>query len=40
MKSLKDSKFNEKTGLVKCDFNVSLDEKGIIVDDFRIDSSI
>jgi 3-phosphoglycerate kinase len=40
MKFLKDSQFNQKTVLVRCDFNVSINENGTIIDDFRIDSSI
>jgi len=40
MKFLKDSQFNQKTVLVRCDFNVSINKNGTIIDDFRIDSSI
>lgn len=36
MKTLKDFDFKNKRVLVRCDFNVSLDEKGKILDDFRI----
>ncbi len=40
MRSLKDGNFNEKTVLLRCDFNISLDKKGELSDDFRINSSI
>jgi len=40
MKSLKDADFDKKTVLLRCDFNVSLNKEGAIVDDFRIVSSI
>jgi 3-phosphoglycerate kinase len=36
MKTLKDFSVNNKRVLVRCDFNVPLDEKGNISDDFRI----
>jgi 3-phosphoglycerate kinase len=36
MKNLKDFSVNGKRILVRCDFNVPLDEKGNILDDFRI----
>jgi len=40
MKTLKDFKVKNKRVLVRCDFNVPLDEKGNIEDDFRIKQSI
>ncbi len=40
MKLLKNYKFRGKTVLVRCDFNVSFDEKGVIYDDFRIRSAL
>lgn len=40
MKNLKEIDFNEKTALIRCDFNVPIDEKGEILDDFRIRESI
>lgn len=36
MKNLKDFDFNNKKVLVRCDFNVPLDKRGKILDDFRI----
>jgi len=40
MKTLKDFDFGGKKVLVRCDFNVPLDEKGNILDDFRIRQTI
>jgi phosphoglycerate kinase len=40
MKTLKDFDFKNKRVLVRCDFNVPLDEKGKILDDFRIRQTI
>ena len=40
MKTLKDFNFKNKRVLVRCDFNVPLDEKGNILDDFRIRQTI
>jgi len=40
MKTLKDFNFKNKRVLVRCDFNVPLDNKGNILDDFRIKQSI
>jgi len=40
MKTLKDFDFKNKRVLVRCDFNVSLDEKGNILEDFRIKQTI
>ena len=40
MKTLKDFNFKGKRVLVRCDFNVPLDEKGNILDDFRIRATI
>lgn len=40
MKTLKDFNFKNKRVLVRCDFNVSLDEKGRVLDDFRIKATI
>ncbi len=40
MRSLKDAKVKNKRVLVRCDFNVPLDEKGQITDDFRIRSTL
>ena len=40
MKTLKDFNFKEKKVLVRCDFNVPLNEKGDILDDFRIKKTI
>ena len=40
MKTLKDFNFKNKRVLVRCDFNVPLDERGNILDDFRIKQSI
>jgi len=40
MKTLKDFNFKNKRVLVRCDFNVPLDEKGSILDDFRIRQTI
>jgi len=39
-KTLKDLSFDNKKVLVRCDFNVPLDEKGNITDDIRIVSSL
>ena len=39
-KTLKDFDFKNKRVLVRCDFNVPLDEKGKILNDFRIEKSI
>lgn len=36
MKNLKDGDFKNKRVLVRCDFNVALDEKGGVADDFRV----
>ena len=36
MKTLNEGKFKNKIVLVRCDFNVALDDKGRVVDDFRI----
>lgn len=40
MKNLRDFNFKGKRVLVRCDFNVPLDNKGNILDDFRIEKSI
>ena len=40
MKTLKDFEFKNKRVLVRCDFNVPLDEQGNILDDFRIKMTI
>lgn len=40
MKTLKDFDYKNKRVLVRCDFNVSLDEKGRVLDDFRIKETI
>lgn len=40
MRSLKDAKVKNKRVLVRCDFNVPLDDKGEIADDFRIRSTL
>ncbi|MBU0476514.1 phosphoglycerate kinase [Patescibacteria group bacterium] len=40
MKTLKDFNFNNKRVLVRCDFNVSLNKKGNILDDFRIKKTL
>jgi 3-phosphoglycerate kinase len=40
MKKLEDFAVNNKRVLVRCDFNVPLDEKGNILDDFRIVQSM
>jgi len=40
MKTLKDFDFKNKRVLVRCDFNVPLDEKGQILDDFRIKETL
>jgi phosphoglycerate kinase len=40
MKTLKDFSVTNKRILVRCDFNVPLDEKGNILDDFRIKKTI
>jgi 3-phosphoglycerate kinase len=40
MKQLTDFNFNEKTVLVRCDFNVSFSEKNEISDDYRIEAPI
>ena len=36
MKTLNEGEFKNKKVLVRCDFNVALDEKGAAIDDFRI----
>jgi len=36
MKSLKEGNFANKRVLVRCDFNVAIDDSGKITDDFRI----
>ena len=36
MKFLKDIEVSNKRVLVRCDFNVPLDEEGNVADDFRI----
>lgn len=40
MKTLSDFNVNNKRVLVRCDFNVPLDEKGNILDDFRIKQTL
>ncbi|PIW91156.1 MAG: phosphoglycerate kinase, partial [Candidatus Nealsonbacteria bacterium CG_4_8_14_3_um_filter_39_7] len=40
MKDLKSFNFQGKRVLVRCDFNVPLDEEGVILDDFRIRKTI
>jgi phosphoglycerate kinase len=40
MKTLEDFNFENKRVLVRCDFNVPLDEKGNILNDFRIKETI
>lgn len=40
MKTLKDFSFKGKRVLVRCDFNVPLDQEGNILDDFRIKETI
>lgn len=40
MRTLKDFNFSGKRVLVRCDFNVPLDERGIVLDDFRIKKTI
>jgi len=40
MKTLRDFNLKNKRVLVRCDFNVPLDEKGNILDDFRIKQSL
>jgi 3-phosphoglycerate kinase len=40
MKTLKEFDFQNKRVLVRCDFNVPLDEKGNILDDFKIKKTI
>ncbi len=40
MRTLKNFDFKEKRVLVRCDFNVPLDDKGNILDDFRIKETI
>jgi len=40
MKTLKDFSVVDKRVLVRCDFNVPLDEKGNILDDFRIQKAL
>ncbi|KPJ73529.1 hypothetical protein AMJ48_01060 [Parcubacteria bacterium DG_74_1] len=40
MKTLKDFHFKGKKVLVRCDFNVPLDERGNILDDFRIRQTV
>ena len=40
MKTLKDFSLSQKRVLVRCDFNVPLDKKGDILDDFRIKETI
>lgn len=39
MKTLRDFNFNKKRVLVRCDFNIPIDEKGDILDDFRIEQA-
>ena len=39
-KTLKDFDFTNKKTLVRCDFNVPIDDKGNILDDFRIKESL
>jgi len=40
MKSIKDFNFTDKKVLVRCDFNVPIDEHGNILDDFRIQKTL
>ena len=40
MKTLKDFNFKNKKVLVRCDFNVAIDDKGHISEDFRIKETI
>ena len=40
MKTLKEFSVNGKRVLVRCDFNVPVDEKGNILDDFRIKQTL
>jgi len=40
MRFLEDFNFKGKRALVRCDFNVALDEKGKVLDDFRIEKTI
>jgi len=40
MKTLKDFNFKNKKVLVRCDFNVPINEKGDILDDFRIQKTL
>ena len=40
LKTLKDFNLQNKRVLVRCDFNVPLDERGNILDDFRIKQTI
>jgi phosphoglycerate kinase len=40
VKTLKDFNFRDKRVLVRCDFNVPLDEEGEVLDDFRIRQAI
>lgn len=40
MRTLKDFNFKNKRVLVRCDFNVPLDDKGNILDDFRIKKTV
>jgi len=40
MRALKDSEFKNKKVLVRCDFNVPLSEKGVVLDDYRIKQTI
>ena len=40
MKTLKDFNFKNKRVLVRCDFNVQLNEKGRITEDFRIKETL
>ena len=40
MKNIKDFSVADKRVLVRCDFNVPLDEKGNILDDFRIKKAL
>jgi phosphoglycerate kinase len=40
VKTLKDFNFKNKRVLVRCDFNIPLSEKGVVLDDFRIKQTI
>ncbi len=40
MKTLREFDFSNKRVLVRCDFNVPLDERGDVLDDFRIERTI